>query len=95
LKISAHEASLSHLPSGSCQEPSEACEDGHSELEGRKLVSSQRWVRGNVSSNQGGEIGRVLHSALRRSLADSLTIARPQPNRDPINGRLMDRRRHR
>src|ERR1700733_13755609 len=95
LKIRVHETSLSHLPNGPCQEPSEACEDGHSELKGPKLISGQRRVCGHVSAHQRSEVGRVLHSALRRPLADTLPITRPQPNRDPINGRLMDRRRHR
>ena len=77
---------LRGFPGVPSQESAKASQVRYGRLERRNLMGCQRWVGGHMTPDQGGDIGRVLHTALSRPVPDGKSISRPQTDRDPVQG---------
>src|SRR5580658_11092371 len=86
LQIPRQDTRLCGFPSRPRQDSAEGSQDRHGRLERRKLMGCQRWVGGQMTPDQGGDVGRVLHAALSRSVPDGEPVSRPQTDRDPVQG---------
>src|SRR5580658_5410046 len=86
LQIPRQDTRLCGFPSRPRQDSAEGSQDRHGRLERRKLMGCQRWVGGQMTPDQGGDVGRVLHAAFSRSVPDGEPVSRPQTDRDPVQG---------
>src|ERR1700722_5022496 len=84
VQIPRQDTRLRGFPSRPRQDSAEGSQVRHGPLERRKLVGCQRWIGGHVTPDQAGDIGRVLHTALSRSVPDGKSISWPQTNRDAV-----------
>ncbi len=91
LQIPWQNTCLRSLPRGPRQDSAEPGQDRHRRLERCKLLGCEWRVSGQMTPDQGGDIGRVLHAPLGRSLPDCEPISRPQTDRDPVDGGIAAR----